>query len=154
MDPPDQIGVELVGVVGVVTADDVHLGQRLVRSLAHLVETAVEIPGPALLLVAIGPVETAELAVDGADVGRVEVHVANEVRGVAVLALAHDVGHRADGHQLLGFVQPYAVREGQPPVVHDLGVDVRRPADPGSASTTLGHVPWSLHRVATMPAPL
>jgi len=46
-------------------------------------------------------VEPAELAVDRADVGRIQVHVADEVRAVAVLALADDVGHRSDGDEIL-----------------------------------------------------
>ena len=110
-DAANQVGVELVRIVRVVTADDVHLGQRFVQAPPDLVEAALEIPGPALGLVPVRSVEPAELAVDGADVGRVEVHVADEVGVVAVLALANHVGHRADGHQLAGLEQAHAVVE-------------------------------------------
>jgi hypothetical protein len=97
-----EIEVELVRVVRVVSADDVHLGDRVGEVVLHLAERLLEVPRPALLLVPVGAVEPAELAIDRADIGRIEVHVADEVRRVAALALAHDVRQRPDQHELAG----------------------------------------------------
>ena len=51
------------------------------------------------------PREGAEAAVGHADVGRLEAHVAIEVRAIAVAPLAHLVGQRAQGEEVWGLEQ-------------------------------------------------
>src|SRR5262249_37323624 len=62
-DSAKQVRVEAVREVGVVAPDDVNLGDGLGEAFSDFLEALLERPGPAFVLLAIGPVEAAELAV-------------------------------------------------------------------------------------------
>ena len=81
----------------------------LPRPLDDLV--AVHHVGP--VFAQIGP-ERAEVARVDADVGRVDVRVDVVIREVAVVPLAHQVGHRAQREQVVRRLERQAVLEAQP----------------------------------------
>src|SRR5262249_27590144 len=80
-----------------------------------------------------------ELAVDRAHVGGVEVHVADEVRRVPVLALPDDVGHRADRHQGARRVEASPVVEREATALHHLVVEIGDPRGVGELLQNTGH---------------
>ena len=94
-------------------ADDVKFGDRFAPALAGAMPDLVERHrvrlGIAHLLA-----ERAQPATGDANVGRIDVAVDVEVRGVAVQPLAHDVGQVAERQDVGGAVQRDAVLERQP----------------------------------------
>ncbi len=70
--------------------------QRLLRFLDHFRQVVLVRAG-----IAPPPVERAEIAIEDADVGVIDVTIQDVVGDVAVLALPHRVCHRADGRQIL-----------------------------------------------------
>ncbi len=91
--------VVVEGQVGMLAADDVDLGdaagERLARLVEHLVDRERVGVGVAVVVA-----EGAEEAAVAADVGVVDVAVADEVDVVADGAVAHEVGHRAEREQV------------------------------------------------------
>ena len=103
-----EIAVPVHGQLGVQPADDVEFGGTFGMSQAGAMPYLFErhgVGGGILGALAEG----AQLAGCHADVGRIDVAVDVEIRDVAVQALAHEVGHVADGEQVGGAVQRQAV---------------------------------------------
>ena len=90
------------------SADDVNLRdaefERFLRLLDHLRQVVLVRAG-----ITPPPVERAEVTVEDADVGVIDVAVEDVERDVAVVAFAHQVGHRADGRQIVRPKQPQAI---------------------------------------------
>ena len=93
-------------------ADDVELGDRFAPALARAMPHFFERPGVRLgILGALA--EGAQLAAGHAHVGGIDVPVDVEPGDVAVLALAHQVGHVADGQNVGAAEEREAVVEIQ-----------------------------------------
>ena len=111
-------------------ANDVNLRdaqlERLLRLLDHLRQVVF-----VRARVAPPPIKRAKIAVEDADVGVIDVAIENVIRHVAVLALAHSVGHRANRGQILRAVQPQTIVLGDALCRLHLLVDVPqlRPLD-------------------------
>ena len=123
LEAAQHLEVVLVGQVGVLAADDVDLGdaagERLARLLDDLVDREREGVGVAVVVA-----EGAEQAAVAADVGVVDVPVADEEDVVADGAPAGEVGQRADGEQVVALEEGDGVGFAQPSPLGDLGPDV------------------------------
>ena len=113
LQPANQVLEVLEGQIGMQSADDVELGDRLgqpgARRLPSLLQRHGVRSGRALL----AP-EGAQPAARHADIRWVDVPVHVEVGDVAVHPLAHRVGHPAHGQDVARAIQRHAVVEAQP----------------------------------------
>ncbi len=124
-DGSQQIEIILVGQARVNTADHVNFGYRHInvgqQFLAHHLHVHLVGGGTAFF-----GVKRAELAELVADVGVVDVLIADIVRFVAVQPFAHDVGKVAHCAQARRMVQPNAIFIRQAFLIGNLDVNVHQ----------------------------
>ena len=113
LDPADHVHVIVERQLVVQAADDVQLGRAPRRGLPRPLDDLVAVHHVGPGLAQVGP-ERAEVAGVDADVRRVDVRVDVVVAEIAVVPLAHQVGHRAEGEQVVRRLQRQAVLEAQP----------------------------------------
>ena len=122
LEPAQHLAVPLQRQLRMQAAHDVKLRDRLAPSLAGVPPHLFERHGVGLRVVHALP-EGAQAAARHADVRGVDMAVDVEIRHVAVLALAHQVGHVAHPQDVAGTVQRHAVLERQPLACLDLRAD-------------------------------
>ena len=94
-------------------AHDVQLGRAPLAGLPRPLDHLVAVHHIGLGLVQIGP-EGTEVASVNAHIRRIDVRVDIVVAEIAVVPLAHQVGHRAEGEEVVGVLEGESVLETQP----------------------------------------
>ena len=122
LDPAHDVEVVAERQLVVQAADDVQLGGPAGAGLPGALDDLVAVHHVGPVFAQVGP-ERAEVAGVDADVGRVDVRIHVVVREVAVVSLAHQVGHRAQGEQVVRRLERQAILEAQPLAGLDLIAD-------------------------------
>ncbi len=112
LQPAQHFAIPIERQLGMQSADDVELRDRFAPAFARAMPHFIERPGVGLGI--LRPLaERAQLATGHADIGRIDVAVHVEPGDVAVLALAHQVGHVAERQNIGAFEKRDAVFEIQ-----------------------------------------
>ena len=122
LDPAHHVHVVRERQLVMQSADDVQLGRPPLAGLPGPLDHRGTIHHVGLGLVQVGP-EGTEIASVDTHVRRVDVRVDVVVAEIAVVPLAHQVGHRAEGEQVVRGLQRQAVVEAQPLAGLDLLAD-------------------------------
>ncbi len=121
------LAVPIQRQLGMQAADNVEFSHRLAPAFTRAMPDFVQGPGVSLRI--LGSLsEGAQLAACHANIGRIDVPVDVKPRDVAVFALAHQVGHIAQGQNIGAFVKRYAVGEIQANISLHLLQDRQKPA--------------------------
>ena len=94
-------------------ADDVQLGGPAGAGLPGALDDLVAVHHISPVFAQVGPERTKVAGVD-AHVRRVDVRVHVVIREIAVVSLAHQVGHRAQGKQVVRSLERQPIFEAQP----------------------------------------
>ena len=109
LQPAKHVAIPIQRQLRMQAADNMELGDRFAPTLARAMPHFVERPGVSLgILGALS--EGAQLATRHADIGGIDVPVDVKPGDVAVFALAHQVGHIADGENIVALEKRDAVR--------------------------------------------
>ena len=118
----DDIAIPVVAELMVQPADDVHLGRPLLTRLFRSLQDLSVRHDVSIRAFQIGS-ERTEATTVNANVGRVEVLVDVVVGPVAVLLLSDEVGHLAEGKQIVRGFESEAVIGRKSFIVKDFGMN-------------------------------
>ena len=128
LEPGNQVDVILERQIGMQSADDVELGDRLGVAGSRGLPDFLQRHGVRAGCVFLAP-EGAQAASRHADVGVVDMAVYVEIGSVAVQPLAHVVGQPPDSEDVARAIERHRVIFGETLFGHDLVVDGPQPRD-------------------------